>query len=176
MLTTSDPGFADRLYVLRTHGSRTKYDYELIGMNSRLDALQAAILRVKLPHLDAWSAGRQRNAGRYNQLFRELKLDRHLTLPEIAPRCSHIYNQYVIRTPQRDGLKEHLRHAGIPSEIYYPSPLHLEAAFAYLGYGAGDFPESERASHEVLALPIFPELKADQQKMVVDSIASFYRG
>jgi dTDP-4-amino-4,6-dideoxygalactose transaminase len=176
MLTTGDPDVADRLYVLRTHGSRTKYDYELIGMNSRLDALQAAILRVKLPHLDAWSAGRQRNAGRYNQLFRELKLDRHLTLPEIAPRCSHIYNQYVIRAPQRDGLKEHLRHAGIPSEIYYPSPLHLEAAFAYLGYGAGDFPESERASQEVLALPIFPELKADQQKMVVDSIASFYRG
>jgi dTDP-4-amino-4,6-dideoxygalactose transaminase len=176
LITTNDRDFADKLYVLRTHGSRTKYDYELIGMNSRLDALQAAVLRVKLPHLDSWTAARQRNAARYNQWFREAGLEGTLTLPTVSEDCNHIYNQYVIRAPKRDVLKDHLRQRGIPSDVYYPSPLHLEPAFAYLGHQQGDFPESERASREVLALPVYPELSESQQRMVVEAVAGFYRG
>jgi len=174
MLTTNDAAYADKLRVLRTHGSRSKYDYELMGMNSRLDALQAAILRVKLGYLDTWAQGRQRNAERYSKLFKSHGLDKVIKLPKVQAKCNHIYNQYVIRVPQRDQLKAHLRNSGVPTEIYYPKPLHLQRAFAYLGYKAGDFPASEAASGEVLAIPIFPEMSDDQQNLVVDSIASFY--
>jgi dTDP-4-amino-4,6-dideoxygalactose transaminase len=174
MITSNDLTFADKLRVLRTHGSRTKYDYELIGMNSRLDALQAAILRAKLPHLDSWSAARQRNASRYEELFRSVGLDAMVRLPEVTGKCNHIYNQYVIRVTRRDELKSHLRNCGVPTEIYYPLPLHLQRAFSYLGYKPGDMPQSEKASNEVLSLPIFPELSEEQQNLVVDSIASFY--
>jgi len=174
MLTTSDGQFADRLRVLRNHGGHSKYECELIGMNSRLDALQAAILRVKLRYLDQWTEGRRKNAARYLELFQSRGLDRILTLPRVQVGCTHIYNQYVIRAPGRDELKEHLRACGVPSDIYYPKPLHLQRAFAYLGYKPGDLPESEAASREVLALPIFPEMKAEQQDLVVDSIARFY--
>jgi dTDP-4-amino-4,6-dideoxygalactose transaminase len=174
MLTTNDSALADKLRVLRTHGSRTKYDYELIGMNSRLDALQAAILRVKLGHLDAWARGRQGKAERYSELFKNLGLDRIIKLPKTLEKCHHIYNQYVIRAPKRDQLKAHLKDCGVPAEIYYPMPLHLQRAFAYLGYKPGDLPESEAASREVLAVPVFPEMTADQQNLVVESIASFY--
>ena len=175
MLVTNDNLFADRLRVLHTHGGRTKYEYEIIGINSRLDALQAAILRVKLKHLDSWAAGRVGRAERYAKLFHETGLDDVVTLPKVPDKCTHVYHQYVIRAPKRDQLKAHLRECGVPSEIYYPLPLHLQRAFAYLGYKAGDFPESERASQEVLALPVFPEMSDQQQDRVVDSIAAFYR-
>jgi dTDP-4-amino-4,6-dideoxygalactose transaminase len=175
MVTTNDEGFADAVRVLHLHGGRTKYEYEVMGMNSRLDALQAAILRVKLHHLDSWAAGRQQKAQRYIRLFQERGLDDIIRLPEVAPNCNHVYNQFVIRAPRRDELKAFLKDRGVPSEIYYPLPLHLQPAFAYLGYKRGDLPQSETASREVLALPIFPELSDDQQSLVVDSIAAFYR-
>jgi dTDP-4-amino-4,6-dideoxygalactose transaminase len=174
MLTTGDGEFADKLRVLRNHGGRSKYECDLIGMNSRLDALQAAILRVKLRYLDQWTAGRRKNAARYLELFQSRGLDRIVTLPRVQVGCTHIYNQYVIRAPRRDELKEHLRACGVPSDIYYPIPLHLQRAFAYLGYKPGDLPESEAASREVLALPIFPEMSVSQQELVVESIARFY--
>jgi len=176
MLTTNDEAFADKLRVLHLHGGRTKYEHELMGMNSRLDALQAAILRAKLRHLDAWSQGRREKAARYRELFAKFGLDRIVRLPQTPANYTHIYNQYVIRAPRRDELRTFLRDCGVPSDIYYPLPLHLQKAFAYLGYKAGDFPESERASKEVLALPIFPEMSNDQQDLVVDSIVAFYRG
>jgi dTDP-4-amino-4,6-dideoxygalactose transaminase len=174
MLTSHDAVLSDRLRVLRNHGSHSKYKYELIGMNSRLDALQAAILRVKLRHLDAWSLGRRDNADRYEALFGARGLNQVLTLPVQNPILHHVYNQYVIRAPRRDELKDFLRKRGVPTEIYYPAPLHLEPAFSYLGYKRGDFPAAEAACQEVLALPIFPELTIDQQQQVVNTIAHFY--
>ncbi len=176
MISTNDPEFADRLAVLRNHGSREKYHYELLGMNSRLDALQAAILRVKLTPLDQWTEARRHNATRYRQLFNMADLDRRVGLPVEPQGLIHVYHQFVIRTARRDELREHLRNSGIPSEIYYPLPLHLQPAFAYLGYGSGSFPQAEAASQEVLALPIFPTMTAAQQKAVVDAIAEFFAG
>jgi dTDP-4-amino-4,6-dideoxygalactose transaminase len=145
-------------------------------MNSRLDALQAAILRVKLKHLGDWTEGRRRNANRYRQQFAEAGLDRWIKLPTEPSGMRHVYNQFVIRLQERDQLKEHLRKSGIPTEIYYPLPLHLQPAFAYLGYGPGAFPESEDASRQVLALPVFPEMTENQQTAVVDAIAVFFAG
>jgi dTDP-4-amino-4,6-dideoxygalactose transaminase len=174
MLTARDEGFADRLRVLRNHGGHSKYECEVIGMNSRLDALQAAILRVKLHYLDEWTKGRQKNAARYSQRFKSRGLDRILTLPAVQPGCTHIYNQYVIRAPRRDQLKDALHSYGVPTDIYYPIPLHMQRAFAYLQYKPGDLPASEAASREVLALPIFPEMSPGQQDLVVESIATFY--
>lgn len=174
MITTNDAKFADRLRMLRVHGCRRKYKYELVGINSRLDALQAAILRVKLSHLDAWTAGRRQKAARYRELFAELGLQSHVTLPFEPENYVHVYNQFVVRAANRDQLREHLRRSGIPSEVYYPSPLHLEQAYAYLGYRAGDFPNSETASAETLALPIFAELTEAQQRAVVTAIGEFY--
>jgi dTDP-4-amino-4,6-dideoxygalactose transaminase len=174
MITTSDPELAERISVLRDHGSRKKYHYDLLGMNSRLDSLQAAILLVKFKHLDAFSQARRRNADRYRQLFRQAGLDKLIALPVEPVGMRHVYNQFVIRTPERDRLKEHLRNVGIPTEIYYPSPLHLQPAFGYLGYHAGDFPRSEEASQHVLALPVFPQMTEEQQKMVVNGIARFF--
>ena len=137
MITTNDAELADRIAVLRDHGSRKKYQYDLLGMNSRLDSLQAAILLVKFKHLDAMAQARRRNADRYRQLFRQTGLEKLIVLP-VQPRgLHHVYNQFVIRTPKRDQLREHLRQCGIPTEIYYPSPLHLQPAFAYLGYRPG---------------------------------------
>ncbi|HEY2120997.1 MAG TPA: DegT/DnrJ/EryC1/StrS family aminotransferase [Candidatus Acidoferrum sp.] len=174
IITTSDAALADRLRLLHVHGARDKYVYELLGMNSRLDALQAAILRVKLKYLDKWAAARQRNADRYRQLFREFHLESKLTLPGAPPQFTHVYNQFTIRSTDRDNLREHLRTSGIPSEIYYPIPLHLQKAFSYLGHKPGDFPASEVASREVLSLPIYPELSEAQQRSVVTAIAAFY--
>jgi dTDP-4-amino-4,6-dideoxygalactose transaminase len=174
LLTTNDAAFADRLRMLRNHGGHSKYECELVGINSRLDALQAAILRVKLKYLDSWTEGRRRNAEQYAKLFRERRLDQTLKLPSVAANCDHIYNQYVIRAPRRDDLRAYLKEHGIPTDIYYPVPLHLQRAFANLSYKPGDLPESEKASREVLALPIFPELSAEQQELVVESIAEFY--
>jgi dTDP-4-amino-4,6-dideoxygalactose transaminase len=174
MITTNDPKLAQRLRTLRVHGARKKYRYELLGINSRIDALQAAILRVKLRHLDNWTDGRRRNAETYRELFAEYHLTEQLALP-CAPRASfHVYNQFSIRAPRRDELQEYLRDQGISTEVYYPSPLHLEPAFAYLGYGNGDFPNAEAACREVLSIPIYPELTVDQQQAVVAAIARFY--
>jgi|SRR5579862_1337073 len=176
MLVTNDEALAHKLRLLHLHGGPTKYEYDLIGMNSRLDALQAAILRVKLAHLDSWTAKRQQNAHRYTELFTRCGLHRFVRLPQVQPPCDHVYHQYVIRVPQqRNELKAFLRERGVPSEIYYPLPLHLQKAFAYLGYKPGDLPESERASREVLALPVFPEMTEEQRELVVDSIAAFYK-
>jgi dTDP-4-amino-4,6-dideoxygalactose transaminase len=176
MITTSDPELADRISVLRDHGSRQKYQYDLLGMNSRLDSLQAAILMVKFRHLEAMAQARRRNADRYRQLFRQAGLEKSIVLPVQPEGLHHVYNQFVIRTPQRDQLREHLRNCGIPTEIYYPFPLHLQAAFASLGYRPGAFPESEEASRQVLALPVFPQMTEEQQKVVVDRIAEFVAG
>ena len=154
--------------MLRDHGSRKKYHYDLLGMNSRLDSLQAAILLVKFKHLEAFTKARQRNADRYRKLFKQAGLDQALALPVQPEGLRHVYNQFVIRTPKRDQLREHLRNRGIPTEIYYPSPLHLQPAFADLGYVQGAFPQAEDASQHVLALPIFPQMTEEQQKLVVD--------
>jgi dTDP-4-amino-4,6-dideoxygalactose transaminase len=176
MITTNDPAFADRLSVLRNHGGRERYHYEVVGMNSRLDALQAAILRVKFGQLDRWTEARRQNAARYRQLFREAGLDKRIGLPVEPQGLVHVYHQFVIRTERRDALREYLRNSGIPSEIYYPVPLHLQPAFAYLGYGSGSLPQAEAASRDVLALPIFPTMIEAQQKTVVDAIAGFFAG
>lgn len=144
-------------------------------MNSRLDALQAAILRVKLRHLDAWAECRQRIAARYRNLFGSSGLGSAVVLPQNAPKSNHIYNQFVLRVPRRDELRAYLSGRGVPTDVYYPMPLHLQRAFAYLGYAAGDLPEAEAASREVLAIPVFPEMTEDQQSLVVDSIKGFYR-
>jgi len=171
MITTNDADLADRLRLLRVHGSRSKYHCEILGVNSRLDALQAAILRVKLPHLESWTEGRRANADRYRQLFAEMNLGDRVVLPIEPAGSRHVYNQFVIRVAERDELREHLTAAGIPTEIYYPEPLHRQPAFSHLG---GSFAEAERASREVLALPIFPELTEGQQRRVVTAIAEFY--
>jgi dTDP-4-amino-4,6-dideoxygalactose transaminase len=175
MITTNDPQLAQRLRILRVHGARKKYRYELLGINSRLDALQAAILRVKLRYLDNWAEGRRRNAETYRELFAEYQLTEQLALP-CAPETSfHVYNQFSIRAPRRDELQGYLRDRGIPTEVYYPSPLHVEPAFAYLGHRIGDFPNAEAACREVLSLPIYPELTLDQQRAVVAAISHFYQ-
>jgi dTDP-4-amino-4,6-dideoxygalactose transaminase len=174
MVTTNDPVLADRLRVLRAHGSRSKYQYELVGINSRLDELQAAILRVKLPYLGKWTALRQRNADRYRSIFHQLKLDGVVQLPCARPNREHVYNQFTIRTPRRNEIRDYMSRQGIGTEVYYPRPLHLQNAFAYLGYKAGDFPEAECVSNEVMALPIFAELTENQQRRVVSAIATFF--
>jgi dTDP-4-amino-4,6-dideoxygalactose transaminase len=173
MVTTNDAGLADKLRLLRVHGARKKYAYETLGMNSRLDALQAAILRVKLRHLNRWSLARRNNAKRYFELFREFRLETMITPPADMPGSVHIYNQFTIRVKERDALREHLKSRGIPTEIYYPRPLHLQDAFAYLGHKPGDFPKAEAASLEVLSLPIYPELTEEQQRAVVAALADF---
>jgi len=173
LVTTNDATLAERLRLLRVHGARTKYEYELLGLNSRLDALQAAILRVKLRHLDQWETGRKRNADRYRELFHEFRLESVVKSPVAPSRLTHVYNQFTIRVRERDALREHLQARGIPTEIYYPRPLHLQKAFAYLGHRPGDFPESEAAGLEVLSLPIYPELTEEQQRTVVAAIADF---
>ena len=174
MITTSDPELAERISVLRDHGSRRKYQYDLLGMNSRLDSLQAAVLLVKFKHLDTLTQARRRNADRYIELFRRAGLDAVIILPAEPAGMHHVYNQFVIRVPERDQLREHLRSRGIPSEIYYPSPLHLQPAFAGLGYGPGAFPQSEEACRHVLALPVFPQMTEEQQKIVVEEMARFF--
>lgn len=173
LITTTSNDMAERLRVLRGHGAKQKYSYELLGMNSRLDALQAAILRVKLRHLGDWTDARRRSADRYRTLFAQMCLQEHVKLPVAPPHSFHVYNQFTIRVPDRDGLREYLKGRGIPTEIYYPSPLHLEPAFKYLGYQAGRCPESEAACREVVSIPIYPELTERQQLAVVSAMADF---
>ena len=174
LITTNDEGLAARVKMLRNHGAEPKYFHKYIGGNFRLDALQAAVLRVKAPHLAGWTEFRRRNAARYDEMFRAARLDEVLTLPYEPANRHHIYNQYVIRAPRRDALRAHLEAANVATEIYYPVPFHLQECFAGLGYRRGDFPEAESAAAEVLALPIYGELTAEQQAHVVQSIAGFY--
>jgi dTDP-4-amino-4,6-dideoxygalactose transaminase len=174
IVTLNDDELAEKMRILRVHGGHPKYHHHLVGGNFRLDALQAAIVRVKLRYLDQWTAGRQANAATYRRLFKEAGLDGRIGLPAEGPG-RHIYNQFVIRVPgRRDALRDHLAQHGVGCEIYYPIPLHRQPCFADLGYEEGDFPESERAAAETLALPIFPELSDDQQQYVVDQIRSFF--
>jgi dTDP-4-amino-4,6-dideoxygalactose transaminase len=175
LVTTEDSALAERLRLLRVHGSKKKYHHEILGTNSRLDALQAAILRVKRRHLDGWTDGRQARAHRYRVLFEKMGLLQFVKVPAApSPEFHHVYNQFSIRCRERDELREFMRLSGIPTEIYYPLPLHLQPAFSYLGCRSGQFPEAERASAEVLALPVYPELKDSQQESVVRVIADFY--
>lgn len=175
LVTTNDPELADRLRLLRAHGSRKKYSYEIIGTNSRLDALQAAILRVKLKHLHQWTEGRRENARRYAQLFADFGVCEYVNWPTEVQGRYHVYNQFTIRAKDRDNLRKYLTSVGIPTDVYYPSPLHTQPAFSYLGYREGDFPNSEAASGEVLALPVYPELPPDAQTEIVQQISNFYR-
>lgn len=175
LVTTNDPALAERLQMIHLHGSKKKYFHEVLGTNSRLDAIQAAVLRVKLRHLDHWAAGRQNRADRYRKLFEEKKLTSKISYPPAPPaNYHHVYNQFTIRTESRDALKESLRLSGIPTEIYYPLCLHLQNSFKHLGYQPGSMPVAEEASHQALSLPVYPELPDERQDCVVDAIASFF--
>src|SRR5437667_44735 len=172
-ITTNDDGLAERARLLRTHGMEPKYYHQLVGGNFRMDALQAAVIRVKAPHLAAWTDARRANAQRYGTLFRDAALGDRVTLPVEPPDRRHIFNQFVIRTADRDGLKRYLDDRGIGTEIYYPVPFHLQPCFANLGHRRGEFPHAERAAGESLALPIYGELTAAQQETVVGAVAEF---
>jgi len=178
IVVTNDPERAERLAVLRGHGAKPKYYHSLVGGNFRLDALQAAVVLVKLKYLDDWSAGRRANAETYRKLFEEAGLteDDRVVLPYAIPDGRHIYNQFVIRVPRRDELREHLKQNRVATEVYYPVALHRQECFAYLGHAEGEFPESERAARETLALPIYPELTTEQQRHVVGKIKEFLDG
>lgn len=182
MVLTNDESLAKKTKLLRVHGSRDKYFYEILGGNFRLDALQAAILRVKLKYLESWQQKRIEKASYYDNAFKEsgLREEGLIQIPETLYKDKgvesyHVYHQYVIRSEKRDRLKEFLQEKGVPTAIYYPLPLHLQKCFSYLGYKKGDFPVAEEASQEVLALPVYPELTADQQDFIVSSIQSFYK-
>jgi dTDP-4-amino-4,6-dideoxygalactose transaminase len=175
LVTTNDETLAHRLQLLRNHGMEPKYCHKLIGGNFRLDALQAAVLRVKLPHLEEWNGARRRNAARYRGLLEQAGLGGTVIAPAEAAGCSHVYNQFVVRVPERDRLRDHLANRDIGTEVYYQVPLHLQDCFAALGYRAGAFPHAERASGDSLALPIYGELTETQQAWVVESLREFYR-
>jgi dTDP-4-amino-4,6-dideoxygalactose transaminase len=183
MVLTNDESLAQKIKVLRVHGSKVKYFYEILGGNFRLDALQAAILRVKLKYLESWQQKRIEKASYYDSAFKESGLGEEslVQIPESlykdrGVKNYHVYHQYVIRAEKRDRLKEFLQEKGVPTAIYYPLPLHLQKCFSYLGYKEGDFPVAEEAAREVLALPIYPELTSDKQDFIVSSIQSFYKG
>ena len=174
MITTNDRELASRLKQLRVHGATNEYHHNEIGINSRLDTLQAAILRVKLKYLDSWSNERQLKAATYDRMFRESDLGFELVTPFIRPNTRHIFHQYVVRVPGiRDSLIRHLAAIGVGTKIYYPVPLHLQKCFEYLGYKQGSFPEAERAARETVALPCYPALTEVQQQYVVDAIREF---
>jgi len=174
LMTTDDDDLAEKLRLLRVHGMRPKYYHKVVGVNSRLDALQAAVLGVKLKYLERWSDARRRNAEHYDKLFAEAGVE-EVTTPAVRPNRRHIFNQYTIRCSRRDELMDFLKHRGVGSEIYYPAPLHLQECFAHLGYKPGDLPATERASRECLSLPIYPELTEEMRQYVVEKIAEFYR-
>jgi dTDP-4-amino-4,6-dideoxygalactose transaminase len=177
LVVTSDPDWAARIACLRTHGMEPKYHHKYMGWNARLDALHAAMLRVKLPHLDRWTEGRQAAARRYDMLIEEQVLGQFLERPVTRPHRRHVFNQYVVRVArgQRDSLVRHLRSEKVGCEIYYPIPLHLQECLVDLGYRPGDFPAAEEACRSVLALPMFPEISVDQQRRVIQSCANFLR-
>ena len=170
MIVTDDTPLADAARMLRVHGGRERYYHDVVGINSRLDALQAAVLLVKMKHLDGWHEGRRCNAAYYD---RELSKVAGVTIPWVEPRNESVYNQYVIRVKERDALREHLRERGVGCDVYYPVPLHLQKCFAFLGGKTGDFPESERAARETLALPVYPELGTAEKEYVVSSVRDF---
>lgn len=172
MVVTNDKSLAETLRILRVHGSKPKYHHKIVGGNFRLDALQAAILRVKLKHLPFWSQARRHNADLYRRHFSDASVGPAVVMPEDVP--GHIYNQFVIRVSERDHLRAFLEEHGIDTEIYYPRPLHLQECFKNLGYREGDFPEAEKAANDSLALPIYPELTEVQIVHVVDCIKEFY--
>jgi dTDP-4-amino-4,6-dideoxygalactose transaminase len=176
LVATADAALAEKIRLLRAHGEGAKYRHDVIGVNSRLDAIQAAVLSVKLRYVERWCQARRERAERYGKLFNHLKLlgSGLKSIPD-AREPAHAFNYYVIRAERRDALKTHLAAAGVQSEIYYPIPLHLQPCFSYLGYRRGDFPVAEKAAGEVLALPLYPELTEAQQAAVVESIAAFYR-
>ncbi|MFC1606406.1 DegT/DnrJ/EryC1/StrS family aminotransferase [Candidatus Latescibacterota bacterium] len=176
MVVTNDTELANRLAILRVHGSKPKYYHKMVGINSRLDALQATVLAVKLRHLDDWSEGRRANARTYDRLIAEKNLLDVVSTPVIPDGYGHIFNQYVIRVQKRDELRVYLTENGIGSEIYYPVPLHVQDCFANLGFRQGDMPVSEEAAESTLALPIYPELTDDMQEYVVKTIKAFYAG
>ena len=161
-----------RFESLRVHGAKPKYHHSFVGGNFRLDALQAAVLRVKLKYLTTWTEARRNNARRYRLLFQERGLLKCVSLPEDSP--GHIYNQFVVRFPDRDRLQSFLRQNGVETEIYYPIPLHLQECFRHLGYQTGDFPGAEAAARESLALPVYPEITEEQQRYVVEKVGEFY--
>jgi dTDP-4-amino-4,6-dideoxygalactose transaminase len=176
MMTTSDETLNRKLLGLRNHGAEEKYYHKYVGLNSRLDGFQGATLRVKLPYLDVWTERRRVNAARYGSLFTDAGLIEQIDLPVARENCRHIYNQYVVRVPgRRDELRAFLTENGVGTDVYYPVPLHLQECFAYLDYREGDLPESERAARETLALPIYPELRPEQQEYVVETFARFFR-
>lgn len=175
LCTANDPDLAERLRIMRVHGGKPKYYHKVIGGNFRIDEIQAAVLEVKLGHLEAWHAGRQRNAGFYDRAFAKAGIGERVKTPVALPGHRHIYNQYVLRVPQRDALRAYLADCGIGTEIYYPVSLHMQECFAYLGYRPEDCPESARAAGETLAVPIYPELTETQLQHVVDSVARFVR-
>jgi dTDP-4-amino-4,6-dideoxygalactose transaminase len=184
MILTRDGERAARLFSLRVHGAEpgNRYHHPLLGGNFRLDALQAAVLRVKLNYLKKWLKARREKAAQYRDLFSRggIAAEAWVTLPQEAYQASslnfpHTYHQFVIRAPRRDSLREHLSRAGVETQVYYPLPLHLQAAVASMGYAPGDFPEAEKAARETLALPIYPELTGEEQAYVVNTIGAFYR-
>ncbi len=171
MIVTNDKARAEKVRCLRGHGAKPKYYHKLIGGNFRLDAIQAAVVSAKLPHLDAWTAARQRNAKLYDELL-DAPADQ-IALPKFERDCRHIFNQYVIRVSDRDRLQTYLKEKGIGTEVYYPVALHLQECLAYLGHQAGAFPESERAAAETLALPVYPELSEPQIRFVAENVCAF---
>jgi dTDP-4-amino-4,6-dideoxygalactose transaminase len=175
MNVSNDGALHERMRILRVHGGEPKYYHSLIGGNFRLDELQAAVLVIKLKHLDDWTDARQLNAAHYDELFRNADLGDAVQLPARVPGFRHIFNQYVIRVRKRDELKNHLATNGVGTEIYYPLPLHAQQCFAYLEHEPNDFPQAQRAAAEVLALPIYPELTAEQREYVVRQVVSFVR-
>jgi dTDP-4-amino-4,6-dideoxygalactose transaminase len=188
LMTTRSSAMDEHARSLRAHGMRRRYFHDEMGWNSRLDTLQAAVLEVKLKYIAGWNQQRRELAARYQQLFlaagiafipsaeKPGSMADGVILPFTHPRAQHVFHQYVVRAPQRDELRAYLAERGIGSEVYYPLSLHQQAALEYLGYRTGDFPESERAAAEVLALPMYPELRHDEQDVVVEAIRSFYAG
>lgn len=174
MVFSDDDDLAERVRVLRVHGSKPKYYHHVLGYNSRLDELQAAILRVKLRYLEEWTDKRIERAQKYDELFKSNGLAEVIGLPTTVAGRKHVFHQYTIRVPQRDQLQQYLADQGIGTAVYYPLPLHLQPVFAYLGYGQGAFPVAEQACSEVLSLPMFPELTEEQQGYVVSSVKEFY--
>ena len=189
VVVTSKPELAERIRLLRNHGAQSKYRYSTVGINSRLDALQAAILSVKLKYIEQWNRARRQNAENYTRLFRQANLaaeeqgkegsdpslNRPVIIPAVLPECHHVFHQYTIRVRDRDRLKDYLAREGIGTAIYYPIPLHLQKCFSYLGYKQGELKNAERCAAECLSLPIYPELTPTQQEYVVEQIAAFFR-
>src|SRR5688500_11032694 len=172
MIVTNDDALAERLFKLRVHGGRQMYHHEMVGTNSRLDAIQAAVLAAKLPHLNKWAEARRAHAAAYQAAFAGMA---EVQTPHVDEGNYHVFNQYTLRVQDRDGLKAHLDAAGVGNAIYYPVPLHLQECFAELGYRAGQLPQTEASVREVISIPVFPELTVDERGQVIETISAYYR-